>query len=96
VTGYPSLELGIPGKPECPNEYTSASTLFCGGASRLRIQTSVAAIYLSFGEGIAAPLFGPDQPFYPTVGSIIRSFDAVRVKNLTAGEAAQVLLTAEP
>jgi hypothetical protein len=95
-SGYPSLELGLPGKQACPDNYTGASTLICGGATKLRIQTSLAAVYLQFGTGIGAPVWGPEEPFYPTVGSIARSFDAIRVRNLTAGEAAQVLLTPTP
>jgi hypothetical protein len=93
---YASLELGIPGKPACPDAYSAASTLICGGAHKLRIQTSLAAIYLSFGVGIGGVEWEAEAPFYPTVGSIARAFDAVRVRNLTPGEAAQVLLTAEP
>lgn len=96
MTGFPSLELGLPGRAACPDNYSPASTLYCGGAGKLRIQTSLAAIYLSFGEGIGGPLWGPDEPFYPIVGSIVRPFDAVRVRNLTPGQAAQVLLTPEP
>jgi hypothetical protein len=96
MTGFPSLELGTPGKPACPDQYTNASTLICGGATKLRIQTSLAAVYISFGIGIGGIVFGPDEPFYPTVGSIVRSFDGVRVRNLTPGQAAQVLLTPSP
>jgi hypothetical protein len=93
---FPSLELGIPGKPACPDAYSEASTLTCGGAHKLRIQTSLAAIYLQFGVGIGGVEWEDENPFFPTVGSIARAFDAVRVRNLTAGEPAQVLLTAEP
>lgn len=91
--GYQSLELGIPGKPACPDAFTRASTLECPGARSLRIQTSIAAVYLQFGQGIAGTEWGPEEPFLPTQGSVVRTFDAVRVRNLTAGVAAQVLLT---
>ncbi len=94
--GYPSLELGLPGKPACPDNFTTEGTLICGGAKRLRIQTSLAGVYIQFGTGIAAPIWGPEEPFYPTIGSIARGFDAIRVRNLTAGEPAQVLLTPSP
>ncbi len=95
MSSYGSLELGLPGGPACPDQYTTSSTLICGGAHKLRIQTSLAAVYISFGVGVGGVQWGPDEPFYPTVGSVLRSFDAVRVRNLTAGQAAQVLLTPE-
>lgn len=93
---FQSLELGIPGRPACPDSYTETSTLICGGARKLRVQTSVAAVYISFGVGLGSPVWEAEAPLLPTIGSIPRRFDAVRVRNLTAGEAAQVLLTAEP
>jgi hypothetical protein len=96
MSGFPSIELGLPGKPACPDEYTGQSTLFCGGAGKLRVQTSLAYVMLQFGDGIAAPVWGPEEPFSPIVGSITRGFDAVRVRNLVAGKAAQVILTADP
>jgi hypothetical protein len=95
MPGYPSLELGFPGKPACPDSYTETSTLYCGGAGKLRLQASVAAIYLSFGVGLGSPVWEQDQPYTPVVGSIVRRFDAVRVRNFTAGVAAQVILIAE-
>lgn len=94
--GFPSLELGLPGKTACPDNYSNASTLYCGGASKLRVQTSLAGVYIQFGEGIGSPVWGTEEPFYPTIGSIVRNFDAVRVRNLVAGNAAQVLLTPYP
>lgn len=90
-----SLELGLPGKPACPNNYTSASELQAGGSTRLRIQSSAAGIYLSFGEGIGGIIWGPDEFFYPTIGTLYRTFDAVKVRNAIAGELAQVVLTAQ-
>ncbi|HMD60231.1 MAG TPA: hypothetical protein VKG78_02305 [Opitutaceae bacterium] len=95
MSQYPSLELGLPGRAACPDAFSSASTLLCPGAGKLRVQTSLAAVKLQFGSGIGGIEWEPEQPFYPTVGSVIRSFDAVRVRNLVAGQVAQVLLTPE-
>lgn len=91
---YPPLQLGTPGKPACPDEYTTASTLLCPGCSTVLLQIGVAAVYVSFGVGVAAPDWGPDEPFLPLAVSQGRSFDAVRVKNFTPGLAAQVLISA--
>lgn len=94
--GYPSLELGFPSGPACPDSFTTTSTLICGGARKLRVQTSIAAVYLQFGQGIAAPVWGQEEAFYPSIGSLVRLFDAVRVRNFIAGQAAQVILTPSP
>lgn len=91
--GFPSLQLGFAGGTPCPDQFSSKATLICGGARKLRIQSSLAAIVVQFGYGWGSPVFGPEETFYPTVGSIARTFDAVRVRNFIAGQAAQVILT---
>jgi hypothetical protein len=60
------------------------------------VQISTAAVYIQFGTGIAGVQWGVEEPFLPLVGGITREFDAVRVRNFTAGVAAQVLLTPVP
>lgn len=95
-SGFLELRLGFTGTPACPDEYSRAATLECAGAGRLRIQSSLNAVQLQFGSGVGGIQWGNDETFYPVVGSIPRAFDAVRVKNLTAGKAAQVILTAYP
>jgi hypothetical protein len=94
LAGYPTLELGFPGTEPCPDVYTKGSTLFCGGATRLRIQTALATVVLQFGEGFAGIVWSEEEPVTPVTGTIPRNFDAVRVRNMTAGQKAQVLLTA--
>lgn len=96
MSGFPSIELGQPGKPACPDGYTSASELSCGGARALRVQTSLAAVIIQFGAGIGGIEWGPEEPLMPSVGSIPRQFDAIRVRNYIPGQAAQVLLTPTP
>lgn len=91
--GYASIELGQPNRAACPDAFTGGSTLQCGGARSLRVQTSLAYVVLQFGTGIGAPLWGPEEPLAPSVGTIRRPFDAVRVRNYVAGQAAQVILT---
>lgn len=91
--GFPSIELGQPGKPPCPDNYTPASEVRCGGARKLRVQTSEAYVYLQLGVGLGGVTWGPEQPLQPSVGTIVASFDAVRVRNYVAGKPAQVILT---
>lgn len=93
MASFSSLELGQPGKPACPDSYTRESTLECPGARKLTIQTALAGVMLNFGEGVGGIAWGAEEPFLPVTGTIVRTFDAVRVRNLIAGKAAQVLLT---
>jgi hypothetical protein len=67
----------------------------CPGARKLRVQVSEATVVIQFAIGVASPVWEDEQPLYPTVGSITRRFDAVRVRNFTTGVAAQVILTPE-
>ena len=94
--GYGSIELGQPGRKACPDAFQSYSELRCGGARSLRVQISVAAVYVQFGVGLGGVNWGPEEPLMPSVGSLVRRFDAVRVRNYTAGQAAQVLATPVP
>jgi|SRR5271166_4582297 len=99
---YPALEVGQPGNPACPNEYNEASTLVCPGSKRLLLQVTGQAIQLQLGfmaQGMGGHAGGvvwqQPKPFLPVVASLARQFDAVRVKNYTAGAAAQVLISVE-
>lgn len=94
--GYPSIELGQPGKPACPDNYTATSEVHCGGARKLRVQTGLAYVYLQFGIGLGGITWGPEEALAPTTGTIVRTFDAVRVRNYIAGKPAQVILTPSP
>lgn len=96
MSAYQPLELGTPGKAACPDQYSQLSTLYCPSAVKLTIQTSLAGVYLTFGTGIGGVQWGVEEPYMPVTGSITRSFDAVRVRNLVAGQAAQVLLIPVP
>jgi hypothetical protein len=93
TNSYPPLQLGTPGAPACPDQFSSASTTSCAGCTRLLVQISNAAVYIQFGTGIGGIQWGVEEPYLPLVGGITRSFDAVRVRNFAAGVAAQVLLT---
>jgi hypothetical protein len=95
---YGALELGQAGKPPCPNAFEEASTLLCPGSTRLRLQVSVAAVFVQFGvfrDRAGGTLGGIDwqteMPFLPIVASLGENFDAVRVRNYTPNVAAQVL-----
>lgn len=93
VPNYPAIELGQPGKTACPDNFSAASTRQCPGCSKLIIQTSLAGVFVQFGLGGGGVEWGGEEPYMPTVGTLVRRFDAVRVRNLIAGQAAQVLLT---
>jgi hypothetical protein len=99
---YESLQLGQPGNPKCPNQYTPESTLICPSSNRLILQISNQAVYVQLGvmphgKGVSAGSvqWQPEQPFLPIVASLGRRFDAVRVRNYTPGAEAQVLLGVE-
>jgi hypothetical protein len=98
---YEALELGQPGNPACPDAFNEASTLLCAGATRLVLQTSVAAVFVELGvmphgkSGLGSVQWLGAKPFLPIVASLGRTFDAVRVRNYTKGVAAQVLLSVE-
>lgn len=96
MNSYPPLQLGTPGAQACPDQFTGASTKACPGCGRLVIQISAAAVYIQFGTGIGGVLWGVEEPYLPLVGSLTRTFDAVRVRNFAAGVAAQVMLTPVP
>lgn len=99
VSGYGSIELGQPGNPTCPDAYNEASTLICPVSVKALIQISVAAVFVQFGvnqrgaSGGGNVVWGPEEPMLPIVLLRGRRFDAIRVRNFTAGVAAQVLIT---
>lgn len=64
----------------------------CPGATKLRLQISTAAVYITFGTGRPAEYSQP-QPFLPMIGSIPVKFDAFKVRSRTPGQPAQVMLT---
>lgn len=96
MNSYPPLQLGTPGATPCPDQFSPASSLICPGSARLLIQISVAAVYIQFGLGVGGVQWGVEEPYLPLVGGLTRNFDAVRVRNFTAGLGAQAMLTAVP
>lgn len=96
TNSYPPLVLGTPGAPACPDQFTTASTAVSPSCSKLTLQISLAPVYIQFGSGIGGVQWGVEEPYYPVIGSVLRSFDAVRVRNFTPGVAAQALITPVP
>jgi hypothetical protein len=101
VIGYPPIELGIPGKAACPDQFNDESTRACKGCAKLMVTVSSQYVYIQFGQipgggGIGNVQWGPEEPYGPFTGSLGRRFDAVRVRNLTPGKVAQVLLAPIP
>lgn len=99
---YPALELGQPGNEACPDAYNAASTLYCPAANRLVLQVSKQAVMVQLGvfpqgkgAGLGSIVWQPEHPFLAVFASLGRNFDAVRVRNYTKGQAAQVLVHAD-
>ena len=97
---YAPLMLGQPGNPKCPDKYNAESSLLCQSADRLVLQVSKQAVFVQLGlfqQGAGASLgaitWQIEEPYLPLIASLARRFDAVRVRNFTAGLEAQVLLT---
>jgi hypothetical protein len=66
------------------------------GSTKLLLQVSNGAVLIAFGQGTPAAVYGPPEPYLPTVGVLVRHFDAVRVRarGPLSSPAPQVMLTA--
>lgn len=100
---YTALEVGQPGNNPCPNQYEKTSSHLCPGSRRAILQISNQAVFVSFGimqQGLGANLasvqWQPEQPFLPCLAEIPIRFDAVRVRNYTAGAEAQAIIAVFP
>lgn len=102
------LEVGVPGRPKCPDEYEdvrpgglSPAVLICPRSRALIVQVSLKAVMVQLGimdkpgsfEG-SVNWQGNGRMWLPTTFALPRQFDAVRVRNYTPGEEAQVTLEA--
>lgn len=99
---YGTLQLGQPGNPKCPDTFNADSLLLCPGCSRLLLQISTQAVIVQLGImpngkslSIGQVVWQDEEPFLPMIASLGRSFDAVRVRNYTAGAEAQVLASVQ-
>lgn len=100
--GYYVLEVGIPGRPKCPNEFEDVgpATLICPRAKMLIVQIGLKAAYVQLGvmerqgsfEG--SVVWQKERMWTPISFALPRQFDAVRVRNFEAGEESQVTLEA--
>lgn len=96
------MEVGIPGKPPCPDEFEEVgpATLICPRSKILLVQISLQAVYMQFGvmdepgSFAGSVIWQRERSWVPTSFSHSRNFDAVRVRNFTAGQQAQVSLEA--
>lgn len=96
---YRALQLGQPGRQPIPDEYEDYATLLCPASHRVILQVSSQSVYIQFGlmpQGIGS--LGSvewqwEEPFLPVLASLGRTFDAIRVRNLTAGQAGQIMVT---
>jgi hypothetical protein len=96
------LALGQPGNPKCPDAFTNESTQLCPYSESVILQISTNAAIVQFGRiavgkgragGAGNIIWGDEEPFLPVIGLLKRRFDAVRVRNYTAGQESQVILT---
>lgn len=97
---YEPIMLGQPGNPKCPDAYDEESTLICPDCTRLVLQISKQAVFVQLGIMPAGKSLSAGQvqwqaeePFLPMVASLGRRFDAVRVRNFTKGQEAQIFVT---
>lgn len=101
---YESLQLGQPGQVKCPDAFSNENAaLLCPGSTRLVLQISKQAVYVQLGirdtsavpGSFAGIKWQEPRPYLPIVASLGREFDAVRVRNYTKGQEAQVIISAE-
>lgn len=97
---YGALELGQPGNPPIPDQYSAASTVLVPGSRRLLLQISTQAVFVQLGimpqgrsSGLGGVVWQPEDPYLPMIAALARDFDAVRVRNFLAGKAGQILVT---
>lgn len=97
---YQGLQLGQPGNSKCPDAYNEESTLICPVSKRLVLQISVQAVVVQLGImqqgtgiGAGSVQWQPEEPFLPIICSLLRDFDAVRVRNFTPKAEAQIFLS---
>jgi hypothetical protein len=97
------MEVGLPGKPACPDEFQDEgqTVLLCPDSKVITVQIGKNAAYLQFGvmpQGRSlspgAVVWQKARSWTPTSFSLGRNFDAVRVRNFTAGQEAQITLEA--
>jgi hypothetical protein len=99
MSGYGSIELGQPGNPAIPDQYTPDSTLLAPQSEKCLIQVSLQGVFVQFGKtigkggGLGNVVWEQEEPLLPL--TMIRNveFDAVRVRNYTPGHPGQVLIT---
>jgi hypothetical protein len=93
MSAYAALIFGLPGYEACPIEFTAASTRACAGCVKLILQVTSGAVWLQFGHGAIPVWESYEELVLPTQGSLVRPFDAVRVRAFSASSPPQVILT---
>lgn len=64
-----------------PIASASQTTEFrCPNTEKVIVQVSNGKVYLSFGLGHPIPVYGPEEPYLPVVGTLMRSCDAIKVR----------------
>lgn len=96
------IQLGQPGQPACPDAYNDASTRITPGTKRVFLQISKQAVYVQMGimpqgrgTGSGAVVWQAEEPYLPMITSLARNFDAIRVRNYSPGQEAQIFVNFE-
>jgi hypothetical protein len=97
---YDALELGQPGNPAIPDNYTEDSTRVVQRCTRLLLQVSTQAVFVQLGimpqglgAGVGSVQWQAEEPYLPMIAALARNFDAIRVRNYSKGFAGQILVT---
>lgn len=57
--------------------------ILCPQCNRLTFMISNQAVYITFGQGTPMALYGLAEVYLPTVGQLIRQFDAFKIRAYT-------------
>lgn len=95
---FEPIELGQPERPKCPDVYNDASTRLTPGARRIVLQISKNAVYVQLGimphgrgASVGSVVWQDEEPWLVSA-ALGRRFDAVRIRNYSKGNEAQVFV----
>lgn len=75
--------------------YTGGQTLLAPGTERLLVHVRNAAVFYQLGDGWPVPVWRDEVFAPPGTYGLDRKCDAIRVRSVNAGAAAQVTIDAE-
>lgn len=72
--GYPTTDITAP---------DADKEILCPQCNRLTFMISNQAVYITFGQGTPMAIYGTPEPYLPSVGQLIRQFDAYKIRAYT-------------